>query len=91
MTTLLVIAVLLAVEAVASAWRRTSPGRSAVNAVITAVVVLLLARNMPWNSEIPFAVWPVILAAAAALVGVNAARAAATLRRSAEAARTQPR
>lgn len=76
MTWLLPVAALLVIVFEAWRLRRRRPGVGAlVSAVVSAGVVLLVCRgNIAWNEVMPVAVWWVIAALAAGLVGWAAAR-----------------
>lgn len=67
---LVAVCVFFALSAAWRSWRK--PGtESLLNAIITAVVTLFIARgNIEWNNQVPVALWWLVALAASAAVGL---------------------
>ena len=79
--TVIIILCLVAWEVYRTARPTVAPGRGLAEALVTAVVVVLLSRAAGFNGAVPFAAWPACAAALAVLVGTWAARCVAPTRR----------
>lgn len=74
----LLLAIAILVHATFTAVRGVrSPIVGLIDAVLTVLIVFLLARGMSWNTHLPIFAWWLLALWGAALVGFQAARVAA--------------